>query len=482
MINYRYILLAVSRVVALIALTMLIPLGLSFFYRDGEYLNFLIPILIGIMVPVILFFLIREEISDISHRDAIVIVVLSWVLVSLYGAIPFYLSGYFSSFTDAFFETISGFTATGSTVLKDIESLPRSLLFWRSQTHWLGGMGIIVLSIAIFPSLSGKMSLFGSEAPVPPTEEKLLPRVVDVAKTYWKIYIILTLIEVILLLPVMGLFDAVTHSFASIAGGGFSTKNMSIAAFDSLYVEIVVMVFMIAGATSFILHYYGLKGRFSVYLKSTEFLIFVTMIVISTISIALYMTMSLNNDFLHSLRSSIFQVVSIITTTGFATEDFKLWSPFGQLILITLMFIGGMAASTSGSIKVSRYEIIFKGIRFSFRRLIHPHSVSIVKVRGVEVSDDILSNVELFFFMYIAIFVLSGLCLLGLGNDPATSFSAVAATMGNVGPGIGMVGPFDNFAHFSTMAKWILSLDMLIGRLEIWTVVVLFLPRFWSGG
>jgi len=409
------------------------------------------------------------------------IVVLSWIFVSAFGALPYLLGHVFNNFTDAFFETLSGFTATGSTVLQDIDSLPRSILFWRSETHWLGGMGIVVLGIAIFPSLAGNKTLFSSEAPVSFMDEELFPRIAVIAKSYWNVYLLFTVVEALLLLPVMGWFDAVTHAFATIAGGGFSTHNASIAYFDSVYVEVVVMVFMIAGATSFILHYRALQGKF-LYFKNSTFRLFMWITVTATLLIALnlYLTGGPGHNIWHDLRLAAFNVVSLITTTGFAIADFKYWPSFSVLVLIILMFIGGMPASTSGSVKVTRYQIIYYNLKSLLKGFFHRTAVTRIWKNGRAIDEELILTTQMFVLTYILIFVVSGLLLVAFGNNPATSFSAVAATLGNVGPGIGAVGPYDNFSGLSAIVKWILSCDMLLGRLEIWTFLTLIIPEFWG--
>ncbi len=478
--NQKVVIRALGRVLGILAISMLIPLGLSYVFGENVHYHFFIPIiLLGVLS--LLSFLQPGSITSLNLRESMLMVTVTWLSVSFFGALPFLFDHVFTSFTDAFFETLSGFTATGSTVLTNIEAVPRSLLFWRSETHWLGGMGIVVLAIAIFPSLQGKKALFDSESPVSVTEEKLSPRITTVAKSYWRVYVLFTLVEALLLLPAMGWFDAVTHAFSTIAGGGFSTRNDSIAYFNSVYVEVVVMIFMIAGATSFILHYNALKGKFQ-YLKSTSFKIFISVvfIAIGLVTVNLYMVHQHDMTMATALRRASFQVVSIITTTGFANADFKIWPSFSVLILILLMFIGGMSGSTSGSVKVWRYEIIFKDIRQTFHRILRHRIVEHVVSNRRIIAQGLLMKVQIFIVAYIFIFILSGLALMAFGYSGATSFSAVAATLGNVGPGIGAVGPFDNFAFFPTVPKWILSLDMLLGRLEIWTVLSLFVPEFWG--
>lgn len=460
---------------------MLLPLIISYIYNENQHIYFLIPIFTASAIGI---FSIKNKysVNEISYREAVLLVTLTWIFVSLFGAIPFYLTEYFPNFIDAFFESISGFTATGSTVLKDIESLPKSILFWRSETHWLGGMGIIALAIVILPKLRGNKFLFEAEAPIPPEGGKLFARTTDIAKAYWKIYIILTLFEILLLLPAMKPFDAITHAFSSIAGGGFSTKNNSIAFFDSVYIELVLSLFMIAGATSFILHFQAINNRVFNYLKSTSFKIFISVIIFSTLLITLNLFLNSNYDssFFESIRMSFFQVVSIITTTGFATENFKYWPQVSQIVLVLLMFVGGMSASTSGAIKVSRLEVLYKDMKNIFKTMLHPKAVQKVRIDYNSLKPDKIEKVYLFILAYIFVFLTAGLLIIFDNNSIVVAYTAVASTLGNVGPGFAEIGPFDNFAQFSVFSKLILSLCMLFGRLEIWTVLLLFSKYFWS--
>lgn len=479
--NPRFVFYSLSRIMGILAVGMLPPLFLSYYFGEANHAQFIIPILLLGLIS-LYSFVYNSSNLELTIQESILIVVSAWIFASLFGALPFILDHVLPSITDAFFETISGFTATGSTVLPDIDSVPRSILFWRSETHWLGGMGIVVLAIAIFPSLRNKNTLFSSEAPISINEDRIYPRIATVALSYWKVYVFFTVVEIVLLLPVMGWFDAITHSFATIAGGGFSTHNASIAYFQSWYVETIVMIFMIIGATSFVLHYQALHGSWN-YLNNTSMRLFLATILSATVLITLNLFLYDYHDmsFLSAFRKALFQVVSVITTTGFATENFKYWPPFSVLVLIILMFIGGTSASTSGSIKVWRLEIMIKNFRRLYHRILHPKIIEHVWSNEKLITQDIQLKVQGFIASYLLIFVISGFALVLLGNSLGTSFSAAAATLGNVGPGIDQVGPFDNFLHFSPSAKWILSLDMLFGRLEIWTVFTLFLPDFWVG-
>ncbi|MBI9071547.1 MAG: TrkH family potassium uptake protein [Melioribacteraceae bacterium] len=459
---------------------MIAPLFISYLFNENVHDYFIEPILLCLVIGVFSFRKL-DVYDDISFKESILIVVLTWLGVSSIGALPFHISHYFPTYIDSFFESVSGFTATGSTVLSDIEAVPKSLLFWRSETHWLGGMGIIVLALAIFPTMKGKIFLFESEAPVTPDEQKLFPRISEVAKTYWKIYTLLTLVQIVLLLFALSPYDAITHAFSSIAGGGFSTKNNSVAYFNSFYVEFILSLFMIIGATSFILHYYGFRGKFYRYWRNTSFRLFIAVIFISTmfITLNLFLSKEQNFDFISALRVSFFQVVSIITTTGFATSDFKYWPQTSQAILILLMFVGGMSASTSGSIKVSRFEVIIKSLKSKFIQPLHPKAITSFKIGVSTLKNENITKVYVFVFAYIIIFLGASLILTALEQSPTIAFSAVAATLGNVGPGLGQIGPLDNFLPLTAASKLILSGCMVIGRLEIWTFFLVLTPEFW---
>ncbi len=460
-------------------MSMLPPLILSYYYSEASQAPFIIPLLLLGFIGVVAR-LAYHKLPMMRTRDSVIMVVLSWILASIFGAFPFIFSGVIPQFSAAFFEALSGFTATGSTVLANIEIVPRSILFWRSETHWLGGMGIVVLAIAVLPSLQRQRHLFSAEAPTALGEDQIFKRVAKTAKSFWKVYLALSVVEFIALLPVMDWFDALTHTFSTIAGGGFSTRNASVAAFDSFYAEVVIMIFMLAGATSFVLHYQFLHGKFR-YFKNRSFIAFLSVIGISTFAITLNrFALEQNTSLIQILRETLFQVISVITTTGFATADFKYWPIMSVFTLILLMFVGGMPASTSGSIKITRFELLFYEIRHTFLKMLYPRAVAPIILRNRTVSSKNIISVELFVFSYITIFVLSSGVLLAMGNPAATSFSAVAATLGNVGPGIDLVGPFDNFSVFSAPAQWVLSFDMLLGRLEIWSFLALFTPDFWQ--
>lgn len=419
--------------------------------------------------------------KDIGKREGFVIVTMVWVVFSLFGSFPYMLSGSIPGFTDAFFETISGFTTTGSSILNNIEALPHGILFWRSMTQWLGGMGIIVLSLAILPVFGiGGMQLFMAEVPGP-TPDKISPRITQTAKTLWGIYMLFTLLETILLwVGGMTLFDAVCHSFTTMATGGFSTKQASIAHWSSPFIQYVIVVFMFLAGTNFTLSYLVIKGRFTNIFKDEEFRYYtiITLVFTAIIAIGLFITTQLGVE--NAFRESLFQVVSIITTTGFATADYLVWTPFLTMLIFALFFFGGSAGSTGGGIKIMRIVVLAKNGYYELKRLIHPHAVIPVKFNRHSVDSKIVTNVLAFFMLYMVIFFVSSILFTLIEPDMESSMGAVATSLGNIGPGLGSVGPAENFFHIRPLGKWFLSFLMLLGRLELFTVLVLFSPSFWK--
>ena len=421
-----------------------------------------------------------ERIS-LSHREGFLIVTLAWVLASAFGGLPFLLSGVVPTFCDAFFETMSGFTTTGASVISNLDGTSRGILFWRALTHWMGGMGIIILSIAILPILGvGGMQLFKAEIPSP-VKDKITPRITETAKNLWLVYVAITAVEIVLLwLGGMSLFDAVCHAFATMATGGFSTYDASVARFNSLYIEIVIIVFMFIAGMNFTLHYRLFKGDAKSFFRDPEFHFYGAIVLVATALITLDLRFHYFSSLGESLRHAAFQVVSIITTTGFATYNFDQWPAPSKFILVLLMFIGGCAGSTGGAIKCLRFMVVIKQTFIELTRLIHPHAVISVKIAKVAVPPEIVSSIRSFFFLYIVIAMAAMLALTLLGVDMVTSISGVAATLGNVGPGLGLVNASSTYFELPQTAKWILSACMLLGRLEIYTVLVLLVPDFWK--
>ena len=460
--------------------SLLAPLPFSFYYADGVWTSFVFSALICLITGGLLFRF-CETPKELTVREGFAVVTFGWTVFAVFGALPYLISGAVVSPLDAIFETMSGFTTTGSTILTDIEVLPQSLLFWRSLTHWLGGMGIIVLSLAILPMLGvGGMQLFKAEVPGP-TADRLKPRIQDTAKMLWGVYFLLTLVEALLLMfGGMSFFDAICHSFATLATGGFSTQNSSIAAYHSSYIDGVITLFMILAGINFALHFQVLRGKAEEFFRSEELRVYLGIILIATVII---MIANWAGGIYHhvgeNFRYSIFQVSSIMTTTGFATADFELWPVLPQYILVLLMFIGGCAGSTGGGIKVARVLLLFKHAQVQVFRLIHPRAIRLVKLGNHPVDKEVLQAILGFFALFISIFVIASLLLAATGMDLVSSGAAVIACLSNIGPGLGSVGPVDNFAHVPAFAKSVLIVCMLMGRLELFTVLVLFFPSFW---
>lgn len=463
-----------------LAAAMLLPIPFSLYYGDTDYVALVISAAITLAAGFAAFRFSKFQ-EDLRPKEGFAVVTFGWVFFSLFGSLPFMFSGSIPSFTDAFFETMSGFTTTGATILTDIEKLPHGILFWRSLTHWIGGMGIIVLSLAILPFLGvGGMQLFKAEVPGP-VADKLTPRVTETAKILWVVYLVFTLAETgLLMLGGMNLFEALCHAFGTLATGGYSTKNASVGAYASSYIHYVIIIFMILAGTNFSLHYRFLRGDFKVYFKNQEFLFFLAAIGLSTFFIGVFTFFHSGQSLLHFFRDTLFQVVSIITTTGYGTADYEQWPPSAQVILFFLMFIGGCAGSTGGGMKVIRVFILSKFVFSEIVRLLHPHAVVPVRIGKTVIGRDVLTNVFGFFVLYVFIFAVGVLIMAGMGLDIVSAFGSVAATLGNIGPGLGSVGPIDNYAHIPLLGKWVLSLLMLIGRLEVFTVVILFSPSFWQ--
>ncbi|NOQ26386.1 MAG: TrkH family potassium uptake protein [Bacteroidales bacterium] len=453
----------------------------SLFYGQYDFSALITTSLICFSTGTILWFITKNANKNIGKREGYIIVSFVWIIFSLFGALPFVISGAIPSYTDAFFETMSGFTTTGASILNDIEAMPFGLLFWRSLTQWLGGMGIIVLSIAILPMFGiGGMQLFVAEVPGP-TPDKLHPRIKETAKRLWGIYMLFTIIEIILLkIGGMNWFDAINHSFTTMATGGYSTKQASVAHFDSPFIDYVIIVFMFIAGTNFTLSYFALHLKFGKVFKNEEFRYYLGFVVIFTLIIATSLWFYGGFNIEKSFRDSLFQVVSIITTTGFATADYLQWMPFTIVMIFALMFFGGSAGSTGGSIKIVRITLLLKNSYQELKRIIHPNAIIPVRINGKSVPPQIISNILAFVVFYMLISIGSSVVIASLGYDIETSLGAVAATLGNIGPGIGRVGPIENYAHIPDFGKWFLSFLMLIGRLELFTVIVLFSPAFWK--
>lgn len=422
-----------------------------------------------------------KDTNELKKRDGYLVVTLGWIVLSLSGCLPYLISGTIPEFTNAFFETISGYTTTGATILTDIESMPKGILFWRSMTQWMGGMGIIVLAVAILPLLGiGGMQLFVAEAPgISP--DKLKPRIQDTAKRLWYIYVGFTIGECFLLMyGGMNFFDAINHSLTTMATGGFSTKNASIAHFDSPYIHYVITLFMFLAGTSFTLSYFGFKGKLRKVWSNEEFKVYLLFILGITIAVSISVYLLTDDLVEKSFRDGMFQVVSIITTTGFSTADYTAWTPFLTMIFFALMFVGGSAGSTAGGVKVVRHLVLFKNSFLEMKRQLNPSAVIPVRLNGKAISQDITFHVLAFIMLYLTIFSIGCIMLAWLGLDYQSALGAAATCIGNIGPGLGSVGPSNNFAQIPELGKWLLGFLMLVGRLEIFTVLMLLNPNFWT--
>ncbi len=457
------------------------PATVSLIYKDSGLYPFIISGIITAATGFLLILIFRQPAKKISQSEGFIIVSFAWVLATIYGSLPFVLVDLFPSILDAYFESVSGFTTTGATILTNIEELPHSILFWRAMIQWLGGMGIILFSIAILPLLGiGGMQLYKAEV-TGPVIEKLKPRIVETARSLWIVYILLSALEFILLMFFgMGTFDAITHTFTTMPSGGFSTKNFSIESFNSPAIEWIITLFMIAAGINFTVHYALLYGKFANIKKNRELHFFLCIIIISIILITLSLQQNSVSDLSTNLRHAAFQSASIITTTGYSSTDFSVWPTFAQYLLVLLMFFGGCAGSTAGGIKCIRVLLVLKiGYREIFY-LIHRHAVATVKLGGKSVPEGVLRGIAGFVIVYLLIFITGvfGMSLCGL--DTISSFSAAASAIGNVGPGLGTVGPYENYLFLPFQGKLLLISMMLLGRLEIFTFLILFVPEFWK--
>lgn len=459
---------------------MSIPAALAYYYGEGDFHAFLVTIIITLVIAGGGFFATRER-SELRSKDGFIIVTAGWILFAAIGAMPFVLSGFIPSYSDAFFETMSGFTTTGATILGDIEALPHGLLFWRSFTHWLGGMGIILLSLAILPLLGvGGMQLFKAEVPGI-SVDKLTPRIKQTAELLWGVYVLISAIEILLLkFAGMDWFDSFCHTFGTMATGGFSTKNASIGHYNSAFIDYIIVVFMILAGINFTLHYRALRGKALVYFRDSETVFFLTVIAVAIFLVGLDVWQNTHHTFLKTLQYTVFQVVSILTTTGYGTADYEQWSTSSQVILFILMFMGGCAGSTGGGMKIIRSLILLKFGLNEIKRLLHPQAILPVRVGDMAIPREIVTNIAGFFLLYIFLFIMGIIVMSSLGLDFESSLGSVAASINNIGPGLGSVGPTDNYAHIPTTGKWFLSFLMLVGRLEVFTVIILFTPIFWK--
>ena len=472
---------------------MIISSFVSVLFDDGVLKEISFGAIFLIIMGTLIMTFSKNNIRQINKRDGYVIVTIGWLTMVFSGMLPYYLTGSINSFSNLFFETMSGYTTTGSTILNDIEILPKSIIFWRSMTHWLGGMGIIVLAIAILPLLGiGGMQLFSAEAPGI-SSDKIHPRISDTAKRLWIIYFGLTFVETILLkIAGMSFFDAINNSMSNIASGGFSSRNESIGYWNDIpLIQYIIILFMFLAGTNFVLIYFGLTGKIKKIIQDTEFKWYLSLISSFAIivTVTLYFSVDLSatdvnhpqvyGKFESSFRHALFQVVAIITTTGFVTGDFISWGPFLTMFFFGIMFLGGSSGSTSGGVKILRHLILIKNGFLEFKRSLHPNGIFPLRHNNSVVEKPIIIHVLAFFILYLILFIVGAGVLSLLGLDFVSAIGAAASSIGNVGPALGALGPISNFDSLPELGKYWCSFLMLIGRLELFTVLILFTPFFW---
>ncbi len=488
--HVKTILNILGAILALTGFTMMVPALIAWGYNEPDLVGHLqsMGICMGIGIPVWLF---TRKSRSLNNKDGFVIVTLSWLLVALAGAMPFYLSGAIPNFTDAWFESMSGVTTTGATIIGNpntlphlpngIESLTHGVLYWRSFIQWIGGMGIIVFTIAILPLLGvGGVQLFKAEVPGP-VSDKIRPRVKETAKILWMVYVGLTAAEAILLsISGMSWFDAICHAFTTLPTGGFSTQNASIAAYANPAIHYIIILFMFIAGVNFSLHFRSLTGNIKISFKDPEFLAYIGITFAATLFIFLNIA-SAQGEWTHdNFLSSLFQSVSILTTTGYGSADYEIWPFFSQYLILILMFIGAMGGSTGGGMKVARIILLVKYAATETRRMLHSRAIIPIRIGDRYIGEDVVRNTLGFFLFYMSIFGVTALILTTLNLDIESAIGAAASAIGNIGPGLGAFGPTDNYALLHPMGKWMLTFCMLLGRLEIFTIMVLFSRTFWK--
>ena len=492
-VNHKIIAHIMGLLLAVNGSFMLISSIMSAVYNDGVLHQMLLSGIVTISTGGLVMFLTRKHKKELHKKDGYIVVAMGWIIMSLAGTLPYLFTGAIPSFTNAFFETMSGYSTTGASILNDVESLPKGVLFWRSITHWIGGMGIIVLAVAILPLLGiGGMQLFAAEAPGP-GGDKLHPRITDTAKRLWLIYVGYTAAETLLLsLAGMSFFDAINHSLSTLSTGGFSTKNASIAHWnDTPLIQYIIMFFMFLAGTNFVLSYFAFKLKFSKIIRDQEFKAYSFLVIVLTAIFAAVIYFKVDfgaSSIVHpmvwggleaSVRHGLFQILAIVTTTGFVTSDYAIWTPILTISLFGLMFLGGSSGSTSGGIKIVRHLIMIKNGVLEFKRTLHPNAILPVRYNTRAVQQPIVFNILGFFILYMLSFIVGVIVFSVLGLDFKTALGAAASTLGNVGPALGDLGPVHTYADLPSLAKLWATFLMLIGRLELFTVLILFTPFFW---
>ncbi|HSP11761.1 MAG TPA: potassium transporter TrkG [Salegentibacter sp.] len=492
-LNYQIIFHVMGLLLLCNGAFMLLAVLISWFYQDGVTLEISTAALITLFIGILLMFSTRGHRKEVKKREGYIIVTFGWIFMALSGTLPYLISESIPQFHNAFFETMSGYTTTGASILNDIESIPDGILFWRSLTHWIGGMGIIVLAIAILPLLGiGGMQLFAAEAPGP-NADKLKPRITDTAKRLWLIYVSYTVAETILLrVAGMSFFDAINHSLSTLSTGGFSTKNISVAYWnDQPVIQYIIILFMILAGSNFVLSYFSFKGRIQKVLHDDEFKWYILFIAVFTAlaSVLIYFEADITlsqidhpmvwGEAESAFRHALFQVIAIITTTGFVTADYTMWTPFLTVVFFGLFFLGGSAGSTAGGVKVMRHIIMIRNGMTEFKRSLHPNAILPVRFNGKSVSHEIVFNILGFFILYMLAFIIGSVVFGGMGLDFETAIGGAASSLGNIGPAFGALGPVNNYDILPVFGKYWSAFLMLIGRLELFTVLIILTPYFW---
>jgi len=492
-INYKIIFHIMGLLLVVNGSFMLLSSIISLVYNDGVFFNILIAGLTALVTGGGFMFLTKKHKKEIQKKEGYIVVTFGWIFMSLIGTLPYIFSGAIPNFTNAFFETMSGYTTTGSTILEDIESVPKGVLFWRSITHWIGGMGIIVMAIAILPLLGiGGMQLFTAEAPGP-SADKLHPRITDTAKRLWLIYVGYTIAETFLLqLAGMSFFDAINHSLSTLSTGGFSTKNKSVAYWnDTPLVQYIIILFMFLAGTNFVLSYFAFKAKFNKIIRDEEFKLYSILVfgIATIVTLIVYYRPELHSLSIEypmvlgrlesAWRHGLFQVLAIITTTGFVSADFTVWGSFLTIVFFGLMFLGGSAGSTAGGIKIMRHLLMVKNGVIEFKRTLHPRAILPVRYNKRAVQQPIVFNILAFFILYMLSFIVGVLVFSALGLNFETALGGAASSLGNVGPALGNLSPVHTYSALPSIAKWWACFLMLIGRLELFTVLILLTPFFW---
>ncbi len=478
--HFRCSLGVIGYLILFIGCTMLLISAAAFFYNEDSFL----PLFLSGLFSICTGFLVGKYLFDhdveLSVRDGFFIVSVGWIMMSLFGALPFWFSSEVPGAIDSWFESISGFTTTGSTIIEDIEVISHGLLLWRSMIQWIGGMGIIVLSIALLPLMGvGGMQLYKAEVPGP-TIDKVKPRVRDTAMTLWKVYVLLTAaVGILYFIGGMTWFESINHALTTMATGGFSTRNASIGGFNSSYITVVATIFMFLAGMNFVLHYRWMRGNVTPVLMSTEFRWYAAITVAAIIFVTISTLQTTFDSLGTALEHSAFQVVAILTTTGYGSYNYELWAPAVQFMLLVFMFFGGMSGSTAGGIKIVRILLLIKNTMYELKRIIHPKAVIPLTLNKQQVTQGVINEIMAFIFIFVSVFILGTIILSATGLDFMSSLGATASAMGNIGPGLGSVGPTATYAHLHDIAKIALTICMIMGRLELFTIMIILSRGFW---